>query len=591
MKKQKEERAVLDIQGVNNKGLLAAFIILLLTLSCSPVKRSSKADKVVKEKVNETLYDLTYMEGLRQQMSGNYGEALDKFEDAIKINPYSEAANYEISKIAAMRRDYDNALKYGRRAYELDSLNTWYMLHLANIYLQTGKLDTAETWLENVVRYDPDRRSVEYQLANLYLETGDHGKAETIFQRYYDRYPGNPELLGALLECKIRMGKFTEAESILEEQIRKQPANTNLKGMLADVYRKGGKVDKAKEVYNSIDIKGDENKGKFEYSYIEFLLEQKNYSEAAIFAKSVITDEGRNIREKINLVLRLLQDSTYIANRSEEITELGNILVENNIENPSIIALNAEILEQTGQRDEEIAFLSDYLGKRESEYYLWEKLLLLLNEDADTDKLYEFAGRAAKLFNRAPLPKLLFAFALLEREEYNEAKEELRKVRILVNNEEQYLVQILSMEAEIEYRKGRSADAYEKFERALEIDPGNVLVLNNYAYYLAENGENLDKAEEIIKQCIEIEKNVTYLDTYAWVLYKRKKYRDAEKIMETIFSSIEVKDAEILEHYGYIKKARKNCKEAIILWQAALKEDKTKDYLIGEIENCMQREK
>ncbi|MCF8222926.1 MAG: tetratricopeptide repeat protein [Bacteroidales bacterium] len=591
MKKPKEERAVLDIPGVNNKGLIAAFIFLLLTLSCSPVKRSSKGDNVVKEKVNETLYDLTYMEGLRQQMSGNYGEALDKFEDAIRINPYSDAANYEISKIAAMRRDYDNALKYGRRAHELDSLNTWYMLHVANIYLQTGKLDTAKTWLENVVRYDPDRRSVEYRLANLYLETGDHGKAETIFQRYYDRYPGNPELLGALLECKIRMGKFREAESILEEEIREQPANTSLKGMLADVYRESGKVDKAKEVYNSIDIEGDENKGRLEYSYIEFLLEQKKYSEVAIFAKYVIKDEEREIREKINFVLRLMQDSSYIERRREEITELGNILIENNMENPSIIALNAEILEQTGQRDKEIAFLADYLENRKSEYYLWEKLLLLLNEETDTGRLYEFAGRAAKLFNRAPLPKLLYAFALVEREEYNEAKEELRKVRILVNNGEQYLVQILSMEAEIEYRKGRSQEAYEKFERALEIDPGNALVLNNYAYYLAENSENLNKAEEMIKQCIEMEKNVTYMDTYAWVLYKRKKYRDAEKIMETIFRSIEVNDAEILEHYGYIKKERKNCEEAVILWQAALKEDQTKEYLIGEIENCMERKK
>ena len=91
-------------------------------------------------------------------------------------------------------------------------------------------------------------------------------------------------------------------------------------------------------------------------------------------------------------------------------------------------------------------------------------------------------------------------------------------------------------------------------------------MLNNYAYYLAEQNLKLKEAEKMAIQVIETEKNnPTFLDTYAWVLYKRGKIRDAEKIMESVISKSEKGDAEFFEHMGYIKKKEKklwrSCKE------------------------------
>ena len=89
------------------------------------------------------------------------------------------------------------------------------------------------------------------------------------------------------------------------------------------------------------------------------------------------------------------------------------------------------------------------------------------------------------------------------------------------------------------------------------------------------------------KKVIETEKdNNTYLDTYGWILFKRGKVKEAEKVFEEILSSGKEPDAEYFEHYGYILKKRKKCREAILNWNSALKMDSTKTNLIKEIENC-----
>src|SRR5690606_39670162 len=58
-------------------------------------------------------------------------------------------------------------------------------------------------------------------------------------------------------------------------------------------------------------------------------------------------------------------------------------------------------------------------------------------------------------------------------------------------------------------------------------------ILNNYAYYLSIEGIELAKAETMISKVIELEPlNPTYLDTYAWILFKRENYLEALYFIE-----------------------------------------------------------
>ncbi|MBS0009993.1 MAG: tetratricopeptide repeat protein [Bacteroidales bacterium] len=585
--KKCEGKTELDVQAIAKMCLPFVVVLGLLISGCATAKiEKSEAVQQDGKKMDRTMYDLYYVEGLRLSMQGDLAEALDRFERALKIYPGSDAANYRISTISAMRRDYVNALKYGRRAAVIDPENQWYLMNIANIYIQQSMLDSATVWLEKVLELDESNEEERFRLGNIYMETGKPERAEIIFQDLYDKYGGNEQIMITLLDVKVRLEKYEDAEAVVKKEIENDPQNMSLMGLLAEIYAEAGEKTKAGEIYDKL-MAMQQGKRNVVLSYLEFLMENREYEMLLERAERLIYGDEQSRETKIGFLVRMMQDTMLVNQYGGQIISFSEYLMENNEDDPTLVLLMAEVYSINGDTEQEIELLTAYIERDKSQYFIWERLLLLLNENEKIEMLYKYAGEAARLFNTVPLPKVLLAYCQIERKEYDEAANELKKVRILVNNQEQYLVQIIAMEAEIAYRTGKETVAFEKFDRALELESDNALVLNNYAYYLAEENIRLKEALSMIERCLEMERNITYLDTYAWVLYKLKRFREAERVMIEIFSSGDVQDAEIIEHYGYIKLARGDKKEAVKLWQAALKIDAEKTYLIEEIRKCI----
>lgn len=80
---------------------------------------------------------------------------------------------------------------------------------------------------------------------------------------------------------------------------------------------------------------------------------------------------------------------------------------------------------------------------------------------------------------------------------------------------------------------GDTIAALERYSQALELDPDNHLALNNAAYFMAEHDMDLDKAEQYSAKAVrDNPDNPTYLDTYAWVLFKKKDYSLAKQYID-----------------------------------------------------------
>ena len=219
--------------------------------------------------------------------------------------------------------------------------------------------------------------------------------------------------------------------------------------------------------------------------------------------------------------------------------------------------------------------------------YAWEKLLLLYYELKNYLKLQQRGEECATKFNRSVIAKMLYATGAMENENYTTALEELRKADILAGDNKELKLQVLTMKADIYYRTKNYNKAFKAYDEALKMNNNDLTVMNNYAYYLAEQNMQLKEAEQMAKAVIEKEKaNNTYLDTYAWVLYKRGKTREASRIMEKIIKTEEKGDAEYYEHYGYILRKLRKCNDAVKNWEKAMLLDGTKTNLKKEIENC-----
>jgi tetratricopeptide (TPR) repeat protein len=121
---------------------------------------------------------------------------------------------------------------------------------------------------------------------------------------------------------------------------------------------------------------------------------------------------------------------------------------------------------------------------------------------------------------------------------------------------------------------GRLEKSEEIYQKALSIDSTNALVLNNYAYALAERGTELDKALKMVTKALEIDStNSSYLDTKGWVHYKLGEYDEANP-----------DNAEVADHLGDVYYKLGDKAKAIEYWQKAYEIDPEREGLKEKID-------
>ena len=121
------------------------------------------------------------------------------------------------------------------------------------------------------------------------------------------------------------------------------------------------------------------------------------------------------------------------------------------------------------------------------------------------------------------------------------------------------------------HQQGDSKKAYKYYRKALKIFDRNVAVLNNYAYYLCEQGGDLEKAYEMSVKACELEpSNATYLDTKGWILYRLGRYEEAKPVMLQAVSLDKTSSTVLLMHYGDVLYALGEEFMAGVYWRRAL---------------------
>jgi Tfp pilus assembly protein PilF len=540
---------------------------------------------------DESSYDSTafyyvYIEALKQKFLGNEGDALKYLEQCIRINPSSDAAYYEIAKIAFQKKDLANAKMFSLKSVKLNEKNVWYLTLLGSIYYQQRLLDSAIIYYGKAVKYFPEKENLKLTLGNFYAEKGDYSKANEIFNYFENQYGVNESTTLFLIKNLMNSGDLKGAEEKIKLLLQKDPDEILYNGILAEIYRAEGEKEKAAEIYRSLMERDSENPQTL-LSLADFLITEKEYDELFKLLDIIVLNTYITREDKISLLNRLIENDEIIKSGGKKL-EMIILVMEATYKNDDIIyILRPELYQRQQNIDEAIDRLEDLIEINSENYYAWEKLLILYSEKRDYNNLFIKGNECATKFNMSFLAKILYASAALEKNELEIAQEELRKAKILAGDNKEMIVQVLTVEADLFYRKKEFTKSYEIFKEALKYSPEDMVILNNYAYYLAEQGEDLKEAERMARIVIEKEKNNgTYMDTYAWILYKRGKIKEAARIMEAIIKNGKNDDAEWCEHYGFIMKAMNQCDKAVEYWKQAQSLDNRKDYLSKEIKNC-----
>lgn len=561
---------------------LAISVITACGKKMVPALSMTKQEKAY----DSATFDYVYVEAIKQKLMGNTSDALSYLEHCIKINPLSDAAYYQLAQIVAAGGNLNSGKKYVAKALSIEPGNMWYLRMMSSLCYQTNNLDSAIIYYEKAIKYYPENENFKLTLGKLYSESKNYDKAITIFDALDEKSDGNNTLTVLAVQNLIAAGKFNEAEEKTKLLLKEYPDEILYNGLLAEIYQGEGENDKAMKVYNILSERNPDNP-QIQLSLCDFLIKNKMYDDLLYLLNNISLNNKVSREDKISLFARLLEINEIITTRGEKL-ELALLVLEANFKTDDIVPLlRPELLIKMKKLTEACLRLEEIIKNTPENYYAWEKLLLVYLQKKDYLNLEKKSEECATMFNRSFLAKLLYANGAMENKKYSVGLEELRKAAILAGDEKELNVQILTMKADIYYRMKDYSKAFETFDEALKINNNDLTIINNYAYYLAEQDLRLKEAEIMSKKVIEEERsNTAFLDTYGWILFKRGKLKAADKVMQELISSNEAPDAEWYEHYGYILKMQKKCDKAIENWSIALKLDSAKIKLIKEIENC-----
>lgn len=558
-------------------------LILLSAAGCSKRMVSAPAEK---ERRPDNRYDYILAEALRQKYVGDVSEAATLFEKCIELDKSRAVPYFELAQMYSSAGISGKSMYYASKAARLEPGNYWYQLAAGSLFTQYELKDSALVYFTRALKADRNAVEINGILAGLYSEKGDAVRADSLFRAMDSMGALTPDMSLMMISGLLSRNEYDEAARRTRSLLGQYPDETRFKALLADIYYEQGLREKSDSIYTDI-IEKNPDDIESQLLYLISQVYRKEYSGISGFLNNVFRSDILERERKIAVAQRLAGDSAYIGNNAESLLESLVILEESYPGDEEILSLRPGVYEAAGMTDLAIKRYEEILSDVRPGFWFRERLMILYAGKEEYRKLYNIASAYSRDNNRSILGKIYYALAAMELKEYGIADAELNKALILAGNNDQLKVQVMSMMGDLKYRMKDYETSYSYYEEALKISPDDPLLLNNYAYFLAEGDRDLKKALKMAEKVMETEgDNPTYIDTYAWVLYKLGRYREALKEMQRIFDNGQERDPELLEHMGYIKKAMGKCDEAVVYWRESLDKDSSKSYLKEEIVQC-----
>jgi len=549
--------------------------------SCSGMKETTKQESV--QETNELVteetqlddesqkrFEFLFVEALKQKMFGNNQEAIRYLSSCLEIDPNSSAAMYELAKIHASNNDYTSATLLLEKAISLNQNNKWYKILLAQIYQQSNRLEEAADVYNQLLQKDPENLEFLYRKAILLSNTPKIDEAIRAYNNLEEKVGINEQISVAKQQLYVNEGNIDKAFEEIERLIETNPSESKYYGLLADLYMNQGDSVNALKYYKKIQ-EIDPDNGFVHFSLANYYLQQGEMGKSFEETKKGFRSENIDIQNKLQLYMMLTDNPGKSKIDDEKQEVLIDILLEQYPNEFIVHTVYAENLLKKGKLKEARAELLKALDIDKNDYMIWERVLFIDNDLQDWQGLHEHSTTAMELFPNQPQVYFLNAIACVQLEKYEETLEVSEEGLDFVVDNPQMEGQFLMLQGEALYKLDKVEEAFELFDKAVSLDEENHIALNNYAYYLSLYGKNLDKAERMSGKVIErFPDNPTYLDTHAWVLFKKGEYSLAKFYMESALNNGGNDNPTLLEHFGDILYKLGKLDEALDYWNKAV---------------------
>ena len=506
-----------------------------------------------------------FFDGLQEKVTMNFARASSSFTKVLEIDPANDAAMYELANINFADNKPEDAERLLKNAVAINPGNEWYWVLLSDIYKKQNKIAQLVLVLEELAKIAPKNESYYYDKANALLILKRMDDAVKAYDLIEEKFGSSDDLVSARQRILMQQGKSVKLADELESQIRSDPDALRNYIFLAEVYSKSGDHKKALEILNKAKQIAPEN-AMIRLALADTYKALKQYENTFIELKVAFADPDLNIDEKVRIVLSFFPMFADMKARAYA-NELASIMVQVHPDEAKAFAVYGDVLFQERKYEQAQESYKKALGINDQVYQIWEQLLRIEVNRGEFQQAITDGEQALSIFPNQAALYFYTGIAYGQTQKHEKAISYMKTTLDLELEDQDIVVQVYSTMGDSYNALKKFKDSDQAYSKALELDPRNSYVLNNYAYYLSLRRENLDEAERMSRRSIELNPgNASSEDTYAWILFRLKRYEDARKWIEKALQQ-NSNSAIQVEHYGDILYFLGDREQALIQWQ------------------------
>lgn len=576
-------------------GIVALLLATLSLTSCGSASMSSK--KGNHHSTSSTIYTpldyntsqrfkYFYLEAINQQNKGNYAAAFDLLNHCQEINPNAAEVYFMRSAYYSMLKNDSLMVADIERAAALNPTNTTFMERLGQIYIGMGKFPKAIETYEKIFANTRDRDDVLNILIQLYDRQKDYDNMLRTIDRLESLEGSSEEITLARMRVLALKGDKEAELAELKSLSEKHPNDMNYHVMMGNWLLQNDRADEALKEYDYV-LKMEPDNLMAQMSMLDYYRNVGEDSLANDLQEKMLINEDTPINSKMTLMRKVVADNEQEGGDSTQVLDLFHRILAKPQKTTDMHELYAAYMTLKKMPQDSInQALRDALEIAPDNAGVRLELIQAEWGKKNFDEVIRLS-RAAQEYNPDEMAFYYFmGLAHFQKDERDEALNSFQRgvAQINESSNKEIVSDFYAIMGDILHEKGREKEAYAAYDSCLQWKPDNIGCLNNYAYYLSEQGKDLQRAEQMSYRTIKAEpQNSTYLDTYAWILFMQERYEESKIYIDQAVQNDSTVSVVILEHAGDIHAKVGEMDKALDFWRKARDNGSDSKVLIRKI--------
>lgn len=578
--------------------IFSSLLIIMLagsiTASLAQKDKRNKTETNVLTDARQREAESSFIEAEKYYILEDYTKALFYLMRVAELNPANATVHYKIAEILAKSNKEEDLIKATasiENALKLERKNKYFYLLASSIYSNLTNFSKATQMLETMMKEVSGTDEYLYQLAAIYQYDNKMDDAIKVYNKAESLFGINE--ISSLNKQRIYFEQGKEKEAIAEGEklLEAFPDEANYVMNFAETLSKQNQLSKAIEILEAY-IDAHPEAGNAKMLLAGFYRDNNEEEKARIYLKEVFSDPSIDVSSKIIVV------GTYAATLNQQqgqaaedptmsdfTFELFEKLLNDYPDEPNVHIIGGDLYLSLGEYPNAKKQYLTAIKKGSTSFDAWQNLLYLESVENEIDSIIIHSEMGLEIFPNQAMLYYYNGYAHSRKQNYREAVYALEQAKRLSSSNDGLVSEINGLLGDAYNGMKNFKKSDEAYDAALAFNPNNALILNNYSYYLALRNEFLDKAEKMSSQAVKNNpSNNSYLDTYAWVLFARGKFKEARKIMEKVIQS-DPSNPIFFEHYGDILFKLGDIDAAVIQWEKAKALDESNELIDKKIAN------